>query len=106
MQLISFSILQPCCTCGDYHFKRICSGKDLKVNLIVRQINQKAETIKENMKEAWEKLNELEQTYSQMLTKTYRLQSGQICLHMLAGEDDGHPDRVSTISNFNTFIVQ
>ena len=69
----------------------------MKVNLLVRQINQKADTIKENMKEAWDKLNELEQTYSQMLTKTYRLQSGQICLQMLAGEEDGHPDRVSSI---------
>jgi hypothetical protein len=32
--------LRQCTTCGDYHFKRICGGKDLKINLIVRQINQ------------------------------------------------------------------
>ena len=69
------------------------------MNLIVRQINQKAEAIKENMEEAWSKLNALEQTYNQMLTKTYRLQSNHICLEMLAGEEDGHPDRVRK-SNF------
>ena len=69
----------------------------MKVNLIVRQINQKAEVIKENMEEAWSKLNALEQTYNHMLTKTYRLQSNHICLEMLAGEEDGHPDKVRIV---------
>ena len=96
-------LFQPCSTCGDYHFKRICSGKDLKVNLIVRQINQKAEVIKENMDEAWSKLHALEQTYNHMLMKTYRLQSNHICLQMLAGQEDGHPDRVSLI--LETFFL-
>ena len=47
------------------------------------------------MNEAWSKLNELEQTYNSMITKTYRLQSNHICLQMLSGEEDGHPDKVS-----------
>ena len=61
----------------------------------MRQINQKAEVIKENMDEAWSKLHALEQTYNHMLMKTYRLQSNHICLQMLAGQEDGHPDKVS-----------
>lgn len=62
----------------------------------MRQINQKADVIKENMKDAWEKLEELEQTYAHMLTKTYRLQSNRICLEVLAGEpEEGHPEMVS-----------
>lgn len=89
---------QPCCTCGDFHFKKVCAANDLKVNLLVRQINQKAEVIKQNMKDAWNKLDQLEQTYNGMLTKTYRLQSNRICLQVLAGEpEDGHPDRVSDL---------
>ncbi len=62
----------------------------------MRQINQKAETIKDTMQEAWAKLEELEQTYTGMLSKTYRLQSNRICLEVLSGEpEEGHPDRVS-----------
>ena len=70
----------------------------------MRQINQKAEVIKENMDEAWSKLHALEQTYNHMLMKTYRLQSNHICLQMLAGQEDGHPDRVSLI--LETFFLK
>ena len=91
------TFFQPCCTCGDYHFKKVCTAKDLKINLLVRQINQKSEVIKQNMKEAWDKLEYLEQTYNGMLMKTHRLQSNRICLQVLSGEaEDGHPDRVSS----------
>ena len=62
----------------------------------MRQINQKADVIKQNMKEAWDKLDKLEATYSNMLQKTYRLQSNRVCIEVLSGElDDGHPDRVN-----------
>ena len=67
---------------------------------MVRQINQKADVIKDNMKDAWIKLEELELTYNSMMMKTHRLQSNRICLEVLSGgleQEIGHPDRVSDI---------
>ena len=47
------------------------------------------------MDDAWAKLAELEETFTGMLSKTYRLQSQRVCLEMLSGEPgDGHPDTV------------
>ena len=51
---------QACNTCGDFHFRKVCAANDQKVNLLVRQINTKADVIKDNMKDAWIKLEELE----------------------------------------------
>ena len=78
------NIFQACDCCGDYHFKRVCTGADLKVNLLVRQINVKTDVIKQNMDDAWAKLAELEETFTGMLSKTYRLQSQRVCLEMLS----------------------
>ena len=65
------------------------------MNLLVRQINVKTDVIKQNMDDAWAKLAELEETFTGMLSKTYRLQSQRVCLEMLSGEPgDGHPDTV------------
>jgi hypothetical protein len=68
------------------------------VNLVVRQIHQKADVIKQNMSDAWAKLDQLESTYNSMIMKTHRLQSNKICLELLSGEKgDGHPDHVKII---------
>ena len=46
----------------------------MKVNLMVRQIFQKAEVIKQNMTETWTKLEDLEGSYQQMMLRIHRLQ--------------------------------
>ena len=75
-----------------------CCGSDLfQVNLLVRQINQKTDMIKQYMSDAWSKLEQLEASYNGMLLKTHRLQSNRICLDVLSGEPvDGHPHSVRT----------
>ena len=71
--------LRACPTCGDFHFKRACGGKDLRINLMVKQIYQKADTIKENMDNVWEKLEALENAYHDMLMRCTRIQSNRCC---------------------------
>ena len=87
--------VKQCKTCGDYHFRRICGGRyDMKINLMVRQIFQKADVIKQNMGEAWEKLDDLESSYQQMLLRIHRLQSNRVCIGLLTGQDypgEQHP---------------
>ena len=99
--VLNISIFKACDCCGDFHFKRVCTSKDLKVNLLVRQINVKTDAIKQNMDNCWAKLAEMEGIFSSMMTKTYRLQSQRICLEKLSGipGEDGHPDHVTTTFN-------
>ena len=55
------SALRKCKCCGDFHFRRVCGGEsDKRVNLLVRQIVQKADVIKQHMGEAWEKMESME----------------------------------------------
>jgi hypothetical protein len=86
---------KQCKCCGDYHFKRICGGRgDKKVNLLVRQIFQKADVIKQHMGEAWDKLDDMESAYQHMLLKVARLQSNRVCLGSLTGKNypgEDHP---------------
>ena len=92
----------------------------MKVNLMVRQIFQKAEVIKQNMTETWTKLEDLEGSYQQMMLRIHRLQvifldttrwlfqtaasvmhflfnfrqSNRVCLGLLTGKDypgESHP---------------
>lgn len=44
----------------------------MKINLMVKQIYQKTEMIKENMSEAWDKIEGLESAYHGMLSKVHR----------------------------------
>lgn len=46
---------------------------------MVRQINRKAEIIEATMREVWDKLDELESAYHDMLMKAMRLQSNKVC---------------------------
>ena len=86
---------KQCQCCGDYHFKRMCGGRsDKKVNLLVRQIFQKADVIKQHMGEAWDKLEDMENAYQHMLLKVARLQSNRVCLGSLTGQNyhgEDHP---------------
>ena len=88
--------MKQCQCCGDYHFKRICGGRsDKKVNLLVRQIFQKADVIKQHMGEAWDKLDDMESAYQHMLLKVARLQSNRVCLGSLTGKNypgEDHPN--------------
>ena len=53
--------------------------------------------MKQNLEDAWAKLEEMENIFQTMMVKTYRLQSQRVCLEMLSGEPgDGHPHSVST----------
>ena len=95
---------RACRTCGDFHFRRTCRGtnRDLRINLMVKQIYQKAEVIKDNMNEAWEKLDNLESAYHDMLMKVHRLQSNRVCLGLLTGEDypgEEHPEVCPCVEN-------
>ena len=87
---------KKCQCCGDYHFKRICGGRaDKKVNLLVRQIFQKADVIKQHMGEAWNKLEDMESAYQGMLMKVARLQSNRVSLGSLTGKNypgEDHPN--------------
>ena len=87
--------MRKCQCCGDYHFRRICGERgDKKVNLLVRQIFQKADVIKQHMGEAWEKLEDMESAYQHMLLKVARLQSNRVCLGSLTGQNypgEDHP---------------
>ncbi len=63
---------------------------------MVKQIHQKAAAIQDNMDEAWDKLESLEEAYHDMLTKVHRLQSNKVCLGQLTGEDypgELHPEQ-------------
>ena len=74
-----------------------CCRYDMKVNLMVRQIFQKAEMIEQNMTETWSKLDDLESSYQQMILKIHRLQSNRVCLGLLTGKDypgESHPTQV------------
>jgi len=53
---------------------------------MVRQIYQKAESIKPNLNEAWGKLEDLEQAYHDMIMRVTRIQSNKVCLGKLTGE--------------------
>ena len=87
---------KQCNCCGDYHFRRVCGGRgDKKVNLLVRQIFQKADVIKQHMGEAWDKLDDMESAYQGMLLKVARLQSNRVCLGSLTGKNypgEDHPN--------------
>lgn len=87
---------KQCACCGDYHFRRVCGGRgDKKVNLLVRQIFQKADVIKQHMGEAWDKLDDMESAYQGMLLKVARLQSNRVCLGSLTGKNypgEDHPN--------------
>ncbi|XP_059088754.1 uncharacterized protein LOC131884877 [Tigriopus californicus] len=88
------SRLRQCRTCGDYHFRRYCGNRDLKINLMVKQIYQKTEIIKETMADAWEKIEALENAYEDMLNKALRIQSNRVCIENLTGEEypgENHP---------------
>ena len=51
--------------------------------------------MKQNLEEAWAKLEEMENIFQTMMVKTVRLQSQRVCLEMLSGEPgDGHPHSV------------
>jgi hypothetical protein len=54
---------------------------------MVKQIYQKAEVIKDNMAEAWGKIDGLETAYHDMLMRVHRLQSNRVCLGLLTGTD-------------------
>ena len=86
------NIFQACDCCGDYHFKRVSSGTDQKLNLLVHQINIKTDVIKQNMDNVWAKLAALEATFTGMLTKIYRLPmpSQRVCLEVLSEEPGDH----------------
>ena len=43
----------------------------MKINLIVRQINQKADVIKQYMGEAWKKLETIEQIYQNTMMQVF-----------------------------------
>ena len=47
------------------------------MNLMVRQITQKTEVIKENMNEVWRKLDGIENAYHDMILRVHRLQSNR-----------------------------
>ncbi len=79
--------LKKCATCGDFHFRRSCGVRDARINLMVKQIYQKAEVIKENMGQVWDKIDNLENAYHDMLMKVHRLQSNRVCLGLLTGTD-------------------
>jgi hypothetical protein len=86
--------MKACHTCGDFHFRKSCASMDMKINLLVKQIHQKTEVIRECMTEAWEKIDTLEDTFHDMLQKVHRLQSNRVCLGMLTGENypgENHP---------------
>lgn len=88
------SRLRQCRTCGDFHFRRYCGNRDLKINLMVKQIYQKTEIIKETMADAWEKIEALENAYEDMLNKALRIQSNRVCIENLTGEEypgENHP---------------
>ena len=62
---------------------------------MVKQIYQKADAIKENMDNVWEKLEALENAYHDMLMRCTRIQSNRVCLGALTGEDypgEEHPE--------------
>ena len=60
--------------------------------------------MKQNLEDAWAKLEEMENIFQTMMVKTYRLQSQRVCLEMLSGEPgDGHPHSVSTKLGFSNF---
>ncbi len=95
---------KACRTCGDFHFRKTCRGsnRDLRINLMVKQIYQKADVIKENMNEAWDKLENLENAYHDMLMRVHRLQSNKVCLGLLTGEDypgEEHPEVCPCVDN-------
>ncbi|XP_040582249.1 uncharacterized protein [Lepeophtheirus salmonis] len=89
---------RKCPTCGDYHYKKQkCSEqfRDAKIDLMVRQIYYKADSITNNMRSVWNKLEDLESTYQSMLLKVHRLQSNRVCLGSLTGLNypgENHPN--------------
>ena len=86
-----------------------CCRYDMKVNLMVRQIFQKAEMIEQNMTETWSKLDDLESSYQQMILKIHRLQSNRVCLGLLTGKDypgESHPTQVKYWFDYLQTTVQ
>ena len=91
---LSSRLAKKCPTCGDFHFRKSCGVRDAKINLMVKQIYQKAEVIKDNMGQVWNKIDNLESAYHDMLTRVHKLQSNRVCLGLLTGTDypgESHP---------------